>query len=126
MADPTETANEKVVRDFCEAFARRDVDELMAFFTLDAVYHNIPMAPAEGSGAIREALARFLPMSPHIEFEMLNLAVSGSVVFTERVDRMSVGGRDVALPVAGVFEVQDGRIRAWRDYFDMQMFLGGS
>jgi len=27
--------------------------------------------------------------------------------------------------VAGVFEVADGRIKAWRDYFDMAAFLGG-
>jgi limonene-1,2-epoxide hydrolase len=28
-------------------------------------------------------------------------------------------GGEVALPVMGVFEVHDGRIAAWRDYFDM-------
>jgi limonene-1,2-epoxide hydrolase len=29
----------------------------------------------------------------------------------------------VALPVSGTFEVRDGRIVAWRDYFDMNQFL---
>jgi limonene-1,2-epoxide hydrolase len=27
------------------------------------------------------------------------------------------------LPVTGVFELEDGRIKAWRDYFDMQMLF---
>jgi limonene-1,2-epoxide hydrolase len=118
-----EAANEEVVRKFCEAFSRRDVAELVEFFADDGVYHNIPLAPAHGKDAIRTTLETFVPNSPEIEFVMLNVAASGSVVFTERVDKMTFGGKNVALPVAGVFEVEGGKIKAWRDYFDMQMFL---
>lgn len=117
-------ANEETIRRFCEAFSRRDVDELVGFFTEDAVYHNIPLPPAHGTDAIRASLAAFVPGSPEIEFEILHMASTGPVVFTERIDRMTFNGRAVELPVAGVFEVDGGRIRAWRDYFDMQMFLG--
>lgn len=117
-------SNEETVRKFCAAFTRRDVDELCAFFTADAVYHNIPMAPAEGIDAIRASLEMFVPTSPYVEFEILNLASDGEVVFTERVDRMEFGGKAVELPVTGVFEVEGERIKAWRDYFDMQMFFG--
>ena len=120
----TDAGNEEVVRRFCGAFARRDVEELCGFFTADAVYHNIPMAPAEGIDAIRGALEMFVPASPYVEFELLHVASDGPVVFTERIDRMEFGGKAVELPVTGVFEVEDGRIKAWRDYFDMQMFLG--
>ncbi len=112
-------SNEQVVRDFCEAWSRKDADELLAFFTDDAVYHNLPMAPVQGKEAIRQVFGFFLPPSETIEFEMLHLAVAGDVVFTERIDRFRMGGRVVELPVAGVFEMQGGRIRAWRDYFDM-------
>jgi limonene-1,2-epoxide hydrolase len=45
-------------------------------------------------------------------------------VFTERLDRMTFAGKDVELPVAGVFELRDGKITAWRDYFDQKMFFG--
>jgi limonene-1,2-epoxide hydrolase len=113
MRDP-----EAIVRDFCAAWSRRDVAELLAYFTEDAVYHNMPLAPATGTDAIRELLGLFVPPAEHIEFEMLHVASRGHVVFTERVDRFRIGGRDVALPVAGVFEIRDGRIAAWRDYFD--------
>ena|SRR5579875_2691506 len=118
------TSNEQTVRKFCAAFTRRDVDELCGFFTPDAVYHNIPMEPAVGIDAIRQALGMFVPTSPYVEFEILNVASEGPVVFTERVDRMEFAGKAVELPVAGVFEVEGERIKAWRDYFDMQMFLG--
>jgi limonene-1,2-epoxide hydrolase len=116
-------ANEEVIRQFCAAFSRRDVDELLGFFADDAVYHNIPMAPAHGKEAIKALLSSFVPGSPEIEFEMRNVASSDAVVFTERIDRMTFGGKPVALPVAGVFEVENGKITAWRDYFDLQQFM---
>jgi limonene-1,2-epoxide hydrolase len=119
-----ESANEDVVRRFCAAFARRDIEEILSFFTDDAIYHNIPMAPAVGPDQIRATLEAFVPGSPTMEFEILAMASNGAVVMTERVDRMTFNGRPVELPVAGVFEIEDGKIRAWRDYFDMQMFLG--
>lgn len=112
-------SNEQVVRDFCAAWTRKDAEELLGYFTEDAVYHNIPMPPVHGKAAIREAFGFFLPLSDKVDWEMVNLAVAGDVVFTERIDRFVLAGRDVALPVAGVFELEGGRIRAWRDYFDM-------
>ena len=117
------TDNEKRVSEFCVAWSRRSVDELLSYFTDDAVYHNIPMDAVKGKAAIREVLNTFVPPAETIEFEMRNLASTGSVVFTERVDRFLVGGKRIALPVAGVFELRDGKIAAWRDYFDMQSYL---
>jgi limonene-1,2-epoxide hydrolase len=115
-------SNEQMVRDFCAAWARKNPDELLAFFADDAIYHNIPMPPMQGKAAIREVFNLFLPPSETIEFEVLNLASSGNIVFTERVDRFLMGGNKVELPVAGVFEIENGLIKAWRDYFDMNMF----
>ena len=110
---------EETVRAFCEAWSRRDVDELLSFFTPDATYHNIPIDPAVGTDAIRNMLNLFVPASSEISFEIVQIATNGDVVHTERIDRFKMGERDVALPVAGVFELTDGKIAAWRDYFDM-------
>jgi limonene-1,2-epoxide hydrolase len=117
-------SNEEIVRQFCAAFARRDVDEICAFFAPDAVYHNMPIGPAVGIDAIRESLEATVPPSPYIEFEILNLVSNGPIVFTERIDRLEFAGKAVELPVAGIFELDGGLITAWRDYFDMQQFLG--
>ena len=35
------------------------------------------------------------------------------------------GHATVSLPVMGTFEVHDGKITAWRDYFDLDQFLTG-
>lgn len=115
---------ESIVRDFCTAFSRRDIDEILAFFSEDAVYHNIPIAPVEGREAIRAVLAQFIgPATTAAKFELRNLSASGPLVLTERVDSFTINGKDVALPVMGCFEVDgEGKITAWRDYFDMNQF----
>jgi len=113
------TDNEKLVLEFCEAWTRRDIDELLGYFTDDAVYHNIPMQPVHGHDQIRNVLQLFVPTSEKIDFETLHIAAAGDVVHTERVDRFVMGDKTIELPVAGVFEIRDGKIAAWRDYFDM-------
>src|SRR5881409_1681651 len=89
-----------------------------AGFTPDAAYHNIPVEPVTGHDGIRELLNMFAPAADAAEFEIVNIASRGSLVFTERIDRFTMNGRQVSLPVAGVFEIRDGQIAAWRDYFD--------
>ena len=117
------TSNEEVVRDFCAAWRRRNIDELLGFFTPDAVYHNMPLDPVQGIDAIRDTFSMFLTPAEHAEFELLAIAAAGDLVFTERVDRFKIVGKNVALPVAGVFEIRNGKIAVWRDYFDMQTWL---
>jgi limonene-1,2-epoxide hydrolase len=114
---------EKVVRQFCDAWPRRDIDELLGFFADGATYHNMPMPPAVGHDAIRGVLDMFVPMSSSIEFDIKHLVADGNVVLTERVDKFVVNGKNVDLPVMGTFELDnDGRITAWRDYFDLASF----
>src|SRR6266849_6015109 len=83
--------NEQLVRDFCEAWSRRDVDELLTFFSPDAVYHNIPMAPVTGAEQIRNVLMLFVPSSTKIAWTIHNIASDGDLVFTERTDGFVVG-----------------------------------
>jgi limonene-1,2-epoxide hydrolase len=116
-----------VVRRFCAAWsANLGAAELAAFFTDDAVYHNIPMAPVTGRDAIKNNITSFIrPGAPGIEaieFHVVNIAANGAVVMTERVDRFTMPNKSFELPVMGIFEVHDGRIKAWRDYFDLQQF----
>ena len=114
---------EKIVRRFCEAVPRRDCAELAGFFSDDAVYHNIPVDPVRGPAAIRKVLESFLGPASHAEFEIRGLAAHGNLVLTERIDRFVVNGKPIALPVMGAFEVRpDGKISAWRDYFDLAQF----
>jgi limonene-1,2-epoxide hydrolase len=117
--DPNE-----LVAQFCAAWPRMDADELAGYFTDDGVYHNVPMEPAVGKDAIREYLVGMKGMMSAIRFDVHHQVANGNVVMNERTDHITMGDRTIALPVVGVFEIQDGKIRAWRDYFDMAQFAG--
>lgn len=111
------------VTEFCAAWARLDIDELLEFFTPDAVYHNIPVDPVVGTDAIRAMVSMFTAGVEGIEFRLVHLATNGNVVMTERVDVFSLPTKQISLPVMGTFEIVDGRIAAWRDYFDMNQYM---
>lgn len=113
---------QQVVQEFLEAWTEGDAAKLASYFRDDAVYHNIPMEPVRGRPAIDSALAGFVASVSNIVFETVHIAGNGDVVLTERVDRFKTGGRQVNLPVMGVFEVRDGKIAAWRDYFDLKQY----
>jgi limonene-1,2-epoxide hydrolase len=117
----------EVVRRFCAGWSDNlSTAELAAFFTDDAVYHNIPQAPVTGREAIANTIDSFIRPGPpgieSIEFRVINIAAIGPVVMTERVDVFRLSGRSFELPVMGTFEVGDGKINAWRDYFDANQF----
>jgi len=114
----------KVVREFCDAFARRNTQELLGFLAPDCVYHNMPLAPLTGHAAIEPVLTSFLAPCARVEFEIRSLAADGPRVLTERMDRFWLtNGRTIELPVMGAFDVgRDGKIVAWRDYFDLAQY----
>ena len=126
----TEEDAEQVVRDFCDAFDGRDAESLRPYFTDDVVYHNIPVDPAVGLEATLAFLDGFFGMFSGTTVDIVHLAVRDDVVLTERVDTLTLGEHTAALPVMGTFELRDGRISAWRDYFDLgqitTMLSGGA
>jgi limonene-1,2-epoxide hydrolase len=112
--------SEQIVRDFCAAWEALDKQRILDAFTDDAVYHNMPMAPATGKAAIGQLLDFILAQaSDAIRFEIKHIVADGDVVLTERTDTFTTGDKKIALNVMGTFELRDGKIAAWRDYFDM-------
>jgi limonene-1,2-epoxide hydrolase len=118
----TETPIE-TVRRFCAVWSNVDPEEIAEFFTEDAVYHNIPMDPLTGRDLIKSFIAGFAGGAEKIEFRVRNIVADGPVVLTERVDVFLLPNGKVELPVMGTFEVRDGKIAAWRDYFDLKQFM---
>ncbi|MET8774789.1 limonene-1,2-epoxide hydrolase family protein [Nocardia sp. NPDC050713] len=113
------TGPDELVRAMCRSWSDPDPDRIASYFAEDAVYHNIPMEPIVGRTAIRDFIAGFLTTFDAIDFDIHHQVTSGNVVMNERTDTLRGNGRDTPLPVMGVFEVGDGAITAWRDYFDM-------
>ena len=113
-----------LIRRFCDAWGNgASVDEIVDYFTDDAIYHNIPVDPAVGREAIKTTFAMFTTGVERIEFRLLNIAADGDTVLTERTDVFVLPNVTIELPVMGTFEVRDGKIAKWRDYFDLNQYM---
>ncbi len=116
--------NSAIIDRFIQAWCEIDVETIMDTFTEDAAYANLPMGPPHvGKAAIREFIDGFLSTTTAINF-VVHHQVEGQdgVVMNERTDALTMDGKVIELPVMGVFEFRDGKICAWRDYFDMSAF----
>jgi limonene-1,2-epoxide hydrolase len=116
------TDNEAIVRAFIEAWSRLDPSELAGYFAEDGVYHNVPMQPVVGRRNVEQLIRGFIGSWTETRWEIRNLFSRGDVVFAERIDRSRAGDKSVELPCAGVFEMRGGKIRVWRDYFDLATY----
>ncbi len=114
----TEAANDALVREFIAAWERRDTAFIVDSFSEDATYHSMPLTPIVGKAAIAEWVSGFAGVPPG-RLEVHHQVASGDVVMNERTDYITLNGVAVTLPICGTFEIADGKITAWREYFDL-------
>jgi limonene-1,2-epoxide hydrolase len=108
---------EETVLAFVAAWNALDYDRVYALMADNIVYHNIPMKPVTGIAKVKAGFDAW-PVDS-CEWILLNIATNGNIVLTERLDRFARGEDRINVPVMGAFEVADGKITHWRDYFDM-------
>jgi limonene-1,2-epoxide hydrolase len=110
---------ESLVRKFLAAWKRSDPDELVSFFSDDAVWTDSTRGVFRGIDAIRAELQSAVKMVPSVTCDVNTLVANAGTVITERVDSFRIQGEPFDLEVAGVFEVDsNGRINRWREYYD--------
>jgi limonene-1,2-epoxide hydrolase len=121
MSDPSPL---ETVKTFLETMGKKDYASGVAMVSADCEYTNPPpLGTVRGPAGIRGVLEPFFAPTLENQFVWKRSAVEGSTVFVERVDRHHLSDGWVELPVTGVFEVHDGRITVWRDYFDVTTIL---
>lgn len=113
----------KVVDAMMAAMAVMDYDSACSFIADDCEYTNLPMGTVQGPEGVRGLLEPFFAPTIENEFTVLRAAEVGKTLFLERLDRHRLADRWVELPVTGVFEVEDGKITVWRDYFDLATIM---
>ncbi len=114
--------NIALISEFIQACIRADPDEFASYFTEDAVWWNSPWPPVKGRDAIRETLRKGSQKMAALPWEIRHIVADGNIVLTERVDHFLVNDKKVSVPCMGVFELQGGKIAAWRDYWDLKQF----
>ncbi len=113
----------EIVKAFLAAMAVKDYDAGLTLIANDCEYVNIPMSTVHGPAGVRAVLEPFFAPTLENEFLIVRELAQGSLVFLERLDRHRLADKWVELPVTGVFEVRDGQIAVWRDYFDAATIL---
>lgn len=115
--------NTEIVLKFISHWNNRDLEAILSCFTDNAIYHNIPVDPVTGPEAIRGVIDSFTQGVDKIHWDVIQIAENAnSVVLTERTDNFIFANGKISLPVMGAFEIENGKISHWRDYFDMAQF----
>ena len=96
--------------------------------TEDFEWANSGLPTLSGRQAVLDHMASggfaaVIPILKHMvsfSADLIHIASTGNVVFTERVDHhWDADGRDLMTPhIAGVIEIRDGKISALRDFYD--------
>jgi len=118
---------DSLIREFISLLVSRDLESAAAMVTNDFEYDNVPMGKTFGPQGLQDTLSGFFGMCTDIDWKILRQTSSGTLesgtVLNERDDRIEIHGRWTTLPVAGVFEIREGKISLWRDYFDKQTII---
>ena len=110
--------NAHTVEILLNSLQAQDADGAGAVLDDNLIYQNVGFPTIRGRA---RAMKLFRAMEGRAGFEVKihRIAVNGSSVLTERTDVLQFGRVRLQFWVCGVFEVHDGRITLWRDYFDM-------
>jgi limonene-1,2-epoxide hydrolase len=113
---------ESVVRNFLAAWAQPRLDELVGFFSDDAVFIDGPRGVHRGIDAIRSELDAEISMDfGGAKIDVNSLVAQGGTVMMEGVENYRIGGKLFSLEVMGAFEIDaDGRIARWRYSYDLK------
>ena len=115
--------NEETVNTFMARITSMDLDGAFELVSDDVEYDNVPMGPVNGPDGIRGVFAQLDGTADKMEWVIHRQVAAGDLVLNERTDRFGKGDVWADLPVAGIFEVHDGKITLWRDYFDMTTMM---
>ncbi len=112
-----------IVTAMIRACESRDLDAVCALIAEDIEYDNVPIGKVYGHVGVRRVLGGGVTASAsEVEWVVKHQVEQGAIVMNERVDRFLVDDTWVEIPIAAVFEVRDGKVSLWRDYFDLESY----
>ncbi|MFW0791237.1 limonene-1,2-epoxide hydrolase family protein [Gordonia sp. CPCC 205333] len=110
---------ELVTEHFLDRLAGLDVNDALGAIDDDIVYTNVGFPTVRGKKRFSAVMRNLNTSWLHFDYRMLNAAAHDNVVLTERIDELTIGRLRLQFWVCGRFEVREGRIVVWRDYFDV-------
>jgi limonene-1,2-epoxide hydrolase len=120
----TKNTTEQIVLDFLHAAygETMDIDAMTALMADDFVWQlHVPLSPVVvGRDAARAELEKHSKLSTGMieGSEIRTIVSNGDTVVVERVDVNAMNGVAVTFYVTAIFELRDGAITHWREYWD--------
>ena len=124
----TERNRALVLEFWKEVYEGRNYEKVGLYFAEDGLYEDVPTPDAGAIGP--ETVGRRLAIG-HEPVESFDPAIhrivaEGTTVITEHTETWNFHtGEVVPLPFVSVMEVEDGKIKLWRDYSDQNMLMSG-
>jgi limonene-1,2-epoxide hydrolase len=117
----------QVVERFLDLLRGGDVDRAMELLAVDVEYANVGLLTVHGRERVRRIFRATIGRAAS-GFDVYVHAISadGSTVLTERTDVLMARRLHIQLWVCGRFEVHDGQIVLWRDYFDRMSLIAAN
>lgn len=123
IAEQTSAANLATVEKFLNALRDKDLETADSLLADNLVYQNVGLPTIHGRERAMKLFAGMKRPSLGFDVKIHRAAAQGDTVLNERSDAMIAGPVRLNFWVCGVFEVHDGRITLWRDYFDTVDFI---
>lgn len=118
-----EISPDQVVTTFIDCINQMDLEQAASLLSENCEYDNVPMGKVFGRDAIFQQLKPMIDRCDQIDWITLKQTSTGSIVMNERLDKFLWPHGWVEMPCAGIFEIQNGEITLWRDYFDLPTYL---
>jgi limonene-1,2-epoxide hydrolase len=124
MADTAPTA---VVERFIDHLrAVTDNDAAVRLLAVDVVYENSWMPTLRGRERVRKLFQALIRIGTEVEMHVHAISANGPTVLTERTDVLQWGRLRVQFWICGRFDVHDGQIVVWREYYDPLAILAAT
>lgn len=108
-----------VVERLLELLRSGDVDGAVELMATDVQYTNVGLPTIRGRERVRRAFQATLGRrGARFDVYVHAISADGPTVLTERTDVLELGRLRAQFWVCGRFDVRDGQIVVWRDYFD--------
>ena len=107
-----------VVERFLELLGAADLDGALQLVAPEVEYENVSLPTVHGREHMRRLFSAGYERGGGFEAHLHAISADGPTVLTERTDVLKSGRLRVQLWVCGRFDVRDGQIVLWRDYFD--------
>jgi limonene-1,2-epoxide hydrolase len=118
----TDSTPTRVVERFMDLLRRGEVDEAVELLAVDVRYENVGLPTVHGRERVRRLFRGMSGGGGGFDVYIHTIAADGASVLTERTDVLKFRRLHIQLWVCGRFDVRDGEIVLWRDYFDYVNF----